>query len=481
MRTSITIAVLLVSITFAFTPNATLTGLADNTAMDLGAYTCNQPVGDASYPCSNITDYSGLTYDTDNDRMLMFGGGHATTMTDALMAFSFTTLTWSALFTSTPCASMVPSNLDRTNGAWISGPSGPFPRPVSRHTYDELVAPAGRGEFLVMAECNGGQSICPQGFDWSTSDPFFMQARVAHYGFQSGTWSFSATAPGGELPAGGASYASMEFDPVSGKIIILGRFGISTYDPATKVKVRYVRGDWGELADSAGNKLADGALNGWCNLVYYPPTQRFYYMDRGYTPLKVWELQLNRADLTKSTVTNIVTTGTTPPSNEAGYDYDSKNQIIGGGVAGNTFYAFDPRTKVWTARTIQGGAPGTMSFHAMGYDPVNNVFIFITQAKHTWAYRYGNGTGIERCGLRSIQAPAFSVSPNPFSRGTTIQVAGQAAVIELFSVGGARLTRWEAKAGESIRWNAGTLPAGLYFVKAVSGNRETIKPVLLQK
>jgi hypothetical protein len=402
-------------------------------------------------------------------------------MNDALMAFRFTNLTWSALFPPTPCANMTPSNLDRTNGAWTTGPSGPFPRPVSRHTYDELVAPAGRGEFLVMAECNGGQQICPQGFDFSTSDPFFMSARVAHYGFQSGAWTFSSTAACGEVPAGGQSYSSMEYDPVSGLIIILGRFGISTYDPNTRVKVRYVRGDWGELKDSAGNFLADGALNGWCNLVYYPPFQRFYYMDRGYSPLRVWELQLNRANWAQSTVSQIATTGTPPPSNESGFDYDSRNQIIGGGVANSKFYAFDPKTKAWTEKTIQGGAPGSVAFHALAYSPVDNVFLFLTPARHTWAYRYGNGTGIERCGLKSASPKTFSVSPNPFTGKTTVRMAGRNAEIAVYNIEGKRIAGWTAKAGEPVAWTTPGLPAGLYLMKAVSENREWTEPVLLQK
>jgi hypothetical protein len=39
---------------------------------------------------------------------------------------------------------------------------------------------------------------------------------------------------------------------------------------------------------------------------------------------------------------------------------------------------------------MNGGAVGSMAFHALGYDPVNNVFVFVTDypsGRHTWAYR----------------------------------------------------------------------------------------------
>jgi hypothetical protein len=29
-----------------------------------------------------------------------------------------------------------------------------------------------------------------------------------------------------------------------------------------------------------------------------------------------------------------------------------------------------------------------MAFHAIVYDDVNNVYVFITEARQTWAYRY---------------------------------------------------------------------------------------------
>jgi hypothetical protein len=37
---------------------------------------------------------------------------------------------------------------------------------------------------------------------------------------------------------------------------------------------------------------------------------------------------------------------------------------------------------------IQGGAPGSQAFHAITYDDVNNVYVFVTDRRETWAYRY---------------------------------------------------------------------------------------------
>src|SRR5262249_13863572 len=121
---------------------------------------------------------------------------------------------------------------------------------------------------------------------------------------------------------------------------------------------------------------------------------------------RVVELTIDRSDWTKSTATILTTSGTLPPARETGWAYDSVSQVIGGGIGGGVFYAFDPAARVWTSKTMQvqstGGAkPGYQVFHAMDYDPVDGVFIFIaTEASdtslpnyyssmHTWAYRFG--------------------------------------------------------------------------------------------
>ena len=115
----------------AFAPNPRLTALADETAMNLGTFTCTEN-GDNS--CRQVTDYGGLTYDSRLNRLLMFGGGHATTMSDSVFAFDLNdTLTWSELYAPTPCSMMTLANLDDALGAWLSGTSGPYPRPLSAH------------------------------------------------------------------------------------------------------------------------------------------------------------------------------------------------------------------------------------------------------------------------------------------------------------------------------------------------------------
>jgi hypothetical protein len=79
---------------------------------------------------------------------------------------------------------------------------------------------------------------------------------------------------------------------------------------------------------------------------------------------------------------------------EPGFAYDPVGKVIGGAVLDGRFYVFDPGARTLTNEEIQGGAPGKMAFHCIDYDPVDNVFFFLTDAEsggRTWAYRHRTG------------------------------------------------------------------------------------------
>jgi hypothetical protein len=370
---------LLVASAAAFTPNPTLTNLADNTVMDLGAFTCTQPAGDSA-GCERVTDFSGSAYDSVHNTHLMFGGGHATTFTDTLFVFSADTLTWTEQYPPTPCTSgMSSGNYDHTRAAWISGSSGPYPRPISRHTYDENVVAENTGEFIVMMYPNGAGNTCP-GYE------VYSDARIAHFNFTTNSWSFSPNVIGDGFGGVIGVNGTAEYDPVSGNVVLLGRYGLWLYNPVTKTEIIAL--------DNYNQSTFDNTNMAYAaHLVYFPPNQRFYYFAKDGGP--VYELILNRTNPSSSTVTQLTTSGT-QPNGEFGYDYDTVNKVIGGGVSNNTFYTFDPTTRTWSSQVMRGGTPGDMAYHALSYDRVNNVFIFIdagTAGRHTWAYRYRRGSG----------------------------------------------------------------------------------------
>lgn len=345
--------------------------LADENAIDLGAFDCSEPTGEGEGQCRAVTDYSGLVYDSVSHQLLMFGGGHATTMTDTIFAFDLNdTLRWTELYEPTPCDVMVAGNLDAELGAWNMGTSGPYPRPLSIHSYDLNAFSPERNQLVLISRSFTGGYCNTVGND--------VGGPIAHYGLSTGAWSFSTTEPSHTI-------AASELDPTTGLIVVLGSDGLKLYDPVSETYASEV-----ESLDHAQGGSFDVTALGYANhLVYFPPNDTFYYFMRG-QPVDVVALKLDRAAPEQSTLELLATEGPSSPHEEPGYDYDSANAIIGGGVHDNHFYAFDPATASWTEHAIQGDAPGTQAFHALGYDPVSNVFVFRSDSstgQHTWAFR----------------------------------------------------------------------------------------------
>jgi hypothetical protein len=366
-------------------PNRKLT-LVANTAVQLGPYSGAAPDGDAPSNAPNTTAYSGIQYDPTRRQMVFFGGGHAASNSDAVNTFSLDALKWSAEYVPTPRSKWTFDNYDFTLGAWKSGPSGPYPRPAARHTEDELAVVG--DELIVFAKVEGNYPNLVG--DWSKAPAFTQDAshwadtagRIAHYNFVTKTWSFAPVS----IPD--TNWPAVSYDPPSGKVLILGRKGLFAYDPGTKMLTRALDLIGDDLIhDEDGAPVDASLLNINQSMVYFPPNGKHYYLGNLGT---VFEVTLDPSDLTKSKVVKLTTTGAPPPGSAPevnGAAYDSANQLIGVGPYQNAFYAFNPVTKSWASKAIPQ-APGSLAFHCLDYDPVNNAYIFITTDFSTWAYRY---------------------------------------------------------------------------------------------
>ena len=353
--------------------NPRLATLPGNTALDLGRYPCRQPEDDP-FECDNITDYSRLTYDRHGHQILMFGGGHAATHRTDVDVFSFKTLTWSSAYSSTPCSQMRLSNRGLERSDWLT--TG---HPIARHTYDMLVM-ADRTRQLLLLGTTTGQGHCVE--KRADKDAYFLPGKIAAYDPLTKRWAFAPARNDLWRP-----YASAEYEPQSGLVVIMDYNGLWTYDPVSHTVNQRL-----EFPGELGRDLGWGK-----NLVYFPPTERMYYFANGNA---VFEVSIERSGRTAKVVRLSGVTGDVPELRETGFAYDAANRLIGGAVGDGVFYAFDPVSRRWAARVMEtlppGRKVGTVAFHALDYDPVDNVFIFITDyesGRHTWAYRYGVGTG----------------------------------------------------------------------------------------
>jgi hypothetical protein len=362
--------------------NSPIANLPENGAVDLGPYQWTDTGGHVNGYL--ITDYSGMVYAPSLRAMLVFGGGHASTDYDGVNSFSLMSLQWKELYLPTPGSFMTPQNYDSVRGAWSQGPANPRPRPAARHTLDEMAVVG--DELIVLAEVEGNGSTAganwPEGY---TSFNTATAARVAHLNLQTLQWSFAPD------DFGAVEWSAVEYDPPSGKVILLGDDGLFVYDPVTKRKTVAVDfldyAGLQHLVDERGNSLPSEALAYNQNLVYYPPNGKHYYIVSNTTPEyltgSVFEVDLNRQQFDQSIVRRIADA---PAVGDTKFAYDSKNRLIGGGLSNGVFYAFDPIARSWSTKTVKG--PRSIAFMAMDYDPQLNAYIMITPEGNTWAYRW---------------------------------------------------------------------------------------------
>lgn len=344
-------------------PNPLFANMPPGTAIDLGPLECTTPPG--MRRCQTITDYSGFVYDRHGHRMVMFGGGHAAVFTDAIWALDLDAARpkWTPLYESTPCEDMTEQNFDAKTGSWKS--TG---HPYSRHTYDLLVVPDDRNELVLFDDGNGRDGNCVQ---W-VGGYLPGHGKVAIFDFDEGRWELT------HIPGVGYPSAA-EYDPISQQTIFVGRDGVRRFDHSIR--------HFSAVAGGFGSK---GHSN---HLVYFPPNDRFYYFEYG-ARTRVWEVRLDRPGLGAASVQEIQTSDA-PPSRETGYAYDPVRQVIGGNVRDSLFHTFDPIARSWTGHQMPtprgaNAEVGDLTFHAIDFDPVNGVFIFIADGRdgrRTWAFR----------------------------------------------------------------------------------------------
>jgi hypothetical protein len=345
-----------------FKPNPRFADLADGQAVDLGPYECEGRA--PNLRCRTIFDFSRINYDPFNHRFVVFGGGHAATGRTDIDAFSMDTLTWRSLYPSMTCEQLAEGDIDPRGFHRKSG------HPVARHTYDQNVIAEFDGQgWLLMFSTEGFPGDC---HEYKAS----IQAPAAYpLTDPQPQWHFSDPM---EMPWRYAG--SAEFDPVSGHVVLLGSNSTRMwiYDPGKQAIVTSVRG-FGPTKNSA-------------NLIYNPRDEHLYLIDR--VTLHVSRIMLDRSNWKNTKAEAIATTGEKPQPMR-NFAYDSRNHVIGGVVDG-VFHALDMDTFEWRSYVMNaisstGASIGTVHSHAIDYDPVNNVLLFVSgkpNQLHTWAYRF---------------------------------------------------------------------------------------------
>jgi uncharacterized membrane protein YgcG len=312
----------------------------------------------AEGPAAVINDWSGGTYDTKRDRLIVWGGGHGGYAGDEVYVFDVATLAWKRLD-------------DPSTPPGVDVPYAPDGRPTSRHTYDYLVyAPPPIDRFCTIAGAGFYQS---------------GQTGTNHvdcYDFDAMKWE------------------TQRFADVGGNHI----GAISAVDPVT-------RHLWYHAAFSANLMELDPDKNQWTQrggsyyLDYYktaeidPKRKRFVAIGKG--DVMSWDIgaagTIAPTKLTTTGATDIVAA----PS--PGLAYDSASDRLVAWKGGADVYSLNLDTLVWTqlppapTNAVTPTAPnGNGTFGRFRYMPSKNAFILVNSADGSvYVYKLSAAAGVD--------------------------------------------------------------------------------------
>lgn len=452
---------------FCFEKNPVLSGMGDTSWLKIQTY-----YGCGMDYCSQILDYSGMTYDFHRHKILMFGGGHATQGWNQVEEFDFDSLAWRQLNKPDNCAFYsnpangykgdtihLPGGLDSLLPDGGTKSSTGEVRPASRHTYDDLDMLHDTC-LLIMNAVQEAKFGCMSQTYWDTNaflhDPY--------------VWVFD--------PIG-----------VKWKRLSPNAYGYGTgtaVDPETDLDygkdgngTRMYAYDWRTQTKTI---MSNNCPLGWeiCLPMTYHPGRRSFFL---FASKNIYEY-----DIQGRTWTTKNPAGVRPNTYDYQVCYDSTNDVFGF-INGGAFHYYSPQTNAWYKNPYDTTRfPKNMHFQHMIYDPVNNVYILVypsgLQGWTTWAYKFtdhpqnfpGTPANIETREGTGTAGLSLSASPNPFNSRVKISYrfkSGCAATYRIFDLGGRMIFEAGLLPGAqsihgTIEWNGldrkGRAMAGGYYL-----------------
>ena len=320
-----------------------------------------------------INDWNGGAYDTVNDRLIVWGGGHSGYAGNELYAFDLnagTWIRWTEPSTNTSC--------DFSTNEYPNG------SPCAMHTYDYVDFHPGSQSFVIL----GGASPYPQGGGGSPT---------AHmYSFASNAWRRGADRTGGSTLEG----ATSGYDPTRDVFWVLPAYDqkFAKFDPNANGGV----GQWTQYNNDNISIDAASAVD--------PVHDLFVTVDgRGNHTVRVHEL----ANPSAAPVV-VTTTGDTAPEQQAaaGFEWDPATNQFVSWIGGTSVYTLTPpagdwKTGTWTWAQVQAAPTNTVTptahnpngtYSRFRYVPSKNLFIVVNGTnENVFVYKLSAGGAPPPC------------------------------------------------------------------------------------
>jgi hypothetical protein len=325
--------------------------------------------------------WSGAAYDTNRERLIVWGGGHSDYAGNEIYVFDTGTLRWQRL------------NEPSSNVSGTNEPFYPDGLPRSRHTYNYIEYLPNIDRFVSF----GGSGPYPVGGGTFTRI-------VSEFNFDSLTWSHDrAQVPRASGTGTGNLISSIAtYDSVTGNVWqhSMGASGnqLSQYNPVTDT--------WTVHASKYVRIYSTPAID----------TNRHQLVIVGNDQILAWDL--NAPDAAPITP---VTSGdnTMEAAIAPGFQYDPVSDKLVAWDGGADVYLLDPATWVWTKispATTNTVVPTSKepngTYGRFRYIPSKNVFIAVNRtSENVYLFRLTSGTGA------SIPMLNLSASPTSITAG----------------------------------------------------------------
>ncbi len=272
--------------------------------------------------------WSGGAFDTVQNRLLVWGGGHQSYYGNDMYGFDLDTLSWSQL--------MPPSPYEATLAHEAAG-QYPDGRPVSRHTYNSLVFIESQNAFMAT----GAYAKSPSG---ASGDAKFWKLDFDNSNLQ---WSRAADGDSNGTILSGYSAYNRVTDTVYYHREGGGR--LYKYDPGTNTHTFLTQKSVQQYATAA----IDTSRNRMLVLGGGASSQAMEWDLNPSTP--VYTNLLNVSAFTGSAGNELASSG------QFGLDYDAQNDQYVAWKGGRTVYFINPVTFAVTKSTLGGDDPGAQS------------------------------------------------------------------------------------------------------------------------
>jgi hypothetical protein len=347
--------------------NPTLAAILENTWVKIDSG------GLATDP--GILYYSGMAYDDEHGKLLVFGGGHYGYSGNEVWAFDPETLQWTRMYEPDPVEAYSATYASTTypGALFYPDPNAPLSeaRPMTRHNYDTVEFISSKGIMFTAGQYTWGEPPIP--YCWGCGDTWT-------YDLDTNKWTYrnlsGASVPDNE--GGSAAY-----DSRSDLVYHINKGQTWAYD---------VNSDSWMRVSTIGAPTKSIESN-----AEYDSKRHAILLFGGNYPA---HNELWKYDIEANTWTKLSPAGTPPPPGNAyGFTYDSANDVfVAYGTNGIGTYVYHPVSNTWTKQNPPSGEPAedngvTGIYSHLRYDPRNNVIFLVAfnsgYTIETWAYRYG--------------------------------------------------------------------------------------------